>query len=799
MVLGDFNADLKRESNGTLTQRFGKLLHDYCCSEGLIISDHILLERDKTFTYVSHTHGTTSWLDHVVCTNSMHSLIEEINVNYGHVSSDHLPVSVKINFEHAQVQSRDSNGNSCKHIKWDSLSSTELMEYAMSINTQLSTLHATGDAFSCDDCNCSDATHIAAIDKLYYELIKCLKENSSVLEQGTNSKKKFKTVAQWNVYCKELHRSARAAFLLWRQHNSPKSGTLFRTMSSTRAQFKRALRRCKANKKANEADALAERLMSKDIKGFWEKIKDLSNNNIVMQATTIGGATGDENICNMWCQHYRSLLNSSKDTSEKKVVEENLKNIDESILTFSESEVSEAIDSLKNGKAAGPDQLSSEHFKYAGDSIAQLLCIVFNAMFVHGHIPDSLMQTHVISIVKDKKGDLSDKDNYRPIAITCVASKILELLILEKYRDCFNTNCNQFGFKKKHSTDMAVFTLKEVIDFYNSSSTPVYACMLDSSKAFDRVNHFHLFSKLLKRNAPKLLIRILYIWYKTQTFAVIWNNCTSVPFTVCNGVRQGGVLSPFLFNIFMEDLSDILCDTKIGCFINGNCFNHICYADDAVLLAPSPEALQMLINLCYSFSCVNDMKYNVKKSVLLAFMPPKLSNLHLPTLYLDEVQLNWVSQHKYLGVVICTDGRDNEDIGRQIKSVYLRGNILFKHFKSCNNDIKIELYRTYILNMYSCQLWCNYSLQTYNRLKVAFNNSFRALMGITRGDSISQIYVRLRITNFSALVRKSVYGTYVRLMNSGNRLVASILSSVHFNCNSKMLKKWCELLLSTAQ
>ena len=145
---------------------------------------------------------------------------------------------------------------------------------------------------------------------------------------------------------------------------------------------------------------------------------------------------------------------------------------------------------------------------------------------------------------------------------------------------------------------MAVFALKEVINYYNMLSSPLYACMLDSSKAFDRVNHYHLFHKLLKRKVPKLLVRLLFFWYKTQSFYVACNNVLSLPFTVSNGVRQGGVLSPVLFNVFIEDLSELLSTRMIGCYMNGVCFNHICYADDAVLLAPTPEALQLLIDVC---------------------------------------------------------------------------------------------------------------------------------------------------------------------------------------------------------
>ena len=218
-----------------------------------------------------------------------------------------------------------------------------------------------------------------------------------------------------------------------------------------------------------------------------------------------------------------------------------------------------------------PLHLLYEHFIFACFSISKLLSNVLNCMFIHGHIPSKLMSTHIISIVKDKKGDLSDKDNYRPIAITCVASKIVELLIISKYSDFFGTRCNQFGFKKKHSTDMAVFALKEVIHYYNSLSSPVYACLLNSSKAFDRVNHYHLFDKLLQRGVPKLLVRLLFFWYKSQTFSVVCNNVISPPFTVRNGVRQGEVLSPILFNIFIEDLSDILCATKLGCYMNDTC------------------------------------------------------------------------------------------------------------------------------------------------------------------------------------------------------------------------------------
>ena len=130
---------------------------------------------------------------------------------------------------------------------------------------------------------------------------------------------------------------------------------------------------------------------------------------------------------------------------------------------------------------------------------------------------------------------------------------------------------------------MAVFTLKAVIDHYITSSSPVYLCFLDASKDFDRVNYWCLFKKLYNRNVPVVYIRFLIAWYCTQQFFVRRGNVLSVPFTASNGVRQGGILSPLLFNLYTNDISNTLNSSRQGCNINGVPVNHIMYADDVMM------------------------------------------------------------------------------------------------------------------------------------------------------------------------------------------------------------------------
>ena len=97
------------------------------------------------------------------------------------------------------------------------------------------------------------------------------------------------------------------------------------------------------------------------------------------------------------------------------------------------------------------------------------------------------------------------------------------------------------------------------------------------TKAFDRVNHWTLFRKLLNQGVPVILIRILLYWYRTQTFCIKWGSTTSEFFNVSNGVRQGGILSPYLLIVYIDDLSNMLNSAGIGCHIHNCCINHVFY------------------------------------------------------------------------------------------------------------------------------------------------------------------------------------------------------------------------------
>ena len=403
------------------------------------------------------------------------------------------------------------------------------------------------------------------------------------------------------------------------------------------------------------------------------------------------------------------------------------------------------------------------------------------------------MKTVIVPIVKDAKGDVSSKDNYRPIAITSVPSKIIEILILNRYEALLCTSDNQFGFKNNGSTDMCVFTLKQIIDYYRSNGSPVYLCFLDASKAFDRVNHNLLFDKLRKRNVPHIIVRLLVFWYTSQTFVVRWCNEFSQSFNVSNGVRQGSILSPTLFNVYIDCLSKELLNAKFGCIFNGSCFNHLVYADDTVLLAPSPTALQKLINICINFAHSHSLLYNEKKTKYMCIRPATLRNLYIPDVRLYGKNVKRVNDEKYLGYIVENDCYDNAHIKKEIRNTFARGNMLIRNFRHCSDDVKVKLYKTYCSSIYCCALISKYHKTVLKKLHIAFNKMFKCLMNVPRRASASTLFVNLNVDNFLVLRRKLVYSFVKRVHCTSNNLVCDILEMDHFaNCHIK--QEWDRVL-----
>ena len=185
-------------------------------------------------------------------------------------------------------------------------------------------------------------------------------------------------------------------------------------------------------------------------------------------------------------------------------------------ILFTNSDLSSALKRLKKGEACGVDGLAAEHFIYAHSITHVFLSLLFNASIRHGHLPTDFMKTAIVPIIKNNSRDTSDKNNYRPIALFNATSKLFEICLLEILQMYLITHDHQYGFKTKHSADMCMFTVKSIIKYYTGHNTPAYPCFLDASKAFDRINHWTLFTKLIYSDNSLIII----FWYQTHQLCI---------------------------------------------------------------------------------------------------------------------------------------------------------------------------------------------------------------------------------------------------------------------------------------
>ena len=149
----------------------------------------------------------------------------------------------------------------------------------------------------------------------------------------------------------------------------------------------------------------------------------------------------------------------------------------------------------------------------------------------------------------------------------------------------------------------------------------VYGCLVDGSKAFDTVDHSILLKKLLSRGSPNVLVRFLLRWYQAQRLRTKWNGLT---FSVLRGVRQGGVLPPILFTLYIDDLLKELSHSNVGCYWDNVFVGALAYAGDLTLLAPSPSALRKFLAICEKSGSELRLKSNPGKTQSIRFSGERL-------------------------------------------------------------------------------------------------------------------------------------------------------------------------------
>ena len=358
------------------------------------------------------------------------------------------------------------------------------------------------------------------------------------------------------------------------------------------------------------------------------------------------------------------------------------------------------VHKLKAGKHDGNNGLTSDCIINGPHKLYVYMSLLYKVMLMHCYIPKDLYVGTMFPLPK-VKGLTCNSDKYRAITLSNCLLKLLDLIILSSQSSTLYTDALQFGFKQECSTSMCTTMLNEVCRMFVSKRSNVYTLLLDASKAFDRVHYIKLFELLINRGMNAMFIRFMLKLYTNQTLRINWQNTLSAEFHVTNGVRQGGVLSPVLFIVYIDELLQKLRHSGYGCYVGPHFLGALAYADDIVLISPTLSGLKSMANICEEFSIEFSILFNGSKSQYCVFH--KGSHYGNTTVTFCNVILSECHVITHLGHKLYANVKvhDTDDI---IAAFYRQYNVFQASFKGLPSAIQSDLFQKYCSSFYGCVL-----------------------------------------------------------------------------------------------
>ena len=376
--------------------------------------------------------------------------------------------------------------------------------------------------------------------------------------------------------------------------------------------------------------------------------------------------------------------------------------------------------------------------------------------------------------------------------------KVFDWVVLLLHKDGLNIDELQFGFQQDTSTNMCTWLAVETIEYFLRNASDVFACVMDMTKAFDKVQHSKPFWKLVEKGIPPIFIRLLLEMYEKQQANVRWNGVLSNPFPVTNGVKQGSVLSPILYCIYIDGLFTRLRKEKTGCWVNGNYVGIVAYADDLLLLSPTINGLQEMTKTCEDYGNTHNLTFSTDpilkkcKTKYLAFLKKERN---LRNIKLKGRDLPWVDAAKHL---VCRIGPKNHGVALDLmekRALYInRVNELNQEFHYAHPLTKVKINNIFNTHFYGSQLWDLFSVEAI-RLEKTWNISQRIMLGIPRNTHRFFIEPLTEIQHIKFSLLKRFVNFVNSIESSKKSVMRNMLKIVKQDCRTTTGRNLRKLML----
>ena len=543
LILGNLNAKVGSDNTGrehvmgkhgigTINDN-GERLADFCEENNLLIGGTLFQHKHihKT-TWTSPDRTTKNQIDHVIINRRWRSSLQDVRAYRGaDVASDHTLVLAVVS-----LKLRRSKGRQARQQRLDSGRLNESLTkqaFAVEVKNRFQVLgeqqEMTIDGFNQVLREAGEKV-LGFRRKKKEEWIK--EETWKKIDERRQTKEKINNTRSERL--KEKHRS------------------FYSELNKQVKRMTRADKKDYIEKLADEAEEAAGR---NDLKTLYKINKQLNNGfkNCDVPVKNKNGMVIEKEAEKLqrWKEHFESVLNRP-DPPHLADIQPADTDLDICTDPPSLEEVTAAIKAMKSGKAPGADGVTAEMLKADVNVTAPILTEIFKQIWEEGQIPEAWKTGLIFKL--PKKGDLGDCNNWRGITLLSLTSKVFSRIVLSRLTAVLEKDLRpqQAGFRPGQSCSDHIFTLRQILEQSKEWNTSLYINFIDLEKAFDSIHRESLWKILRHYGVPAKLVRVIAMLFNDFKSQVICDSELTEAFNVSTGVKQGCILSPFLFILAMD-------------------------------------------------------------------------------------------------------------------------------------------------------------------------------------------------------------------------------------------------------
>lgn len=634
-----FTAGLEiRSSKDTTSNNKGDTFLEFCNDFGLVVLNGVTKGDERgELTYLSTVGQSVN--DFCCVSNDMLHNVKEFRVD-GKEWSDHLPIILQLKIN---LSEKENGTKLLPKMKWNERKKNE---YQQQINQNTSLLKQEKNDLTMED--------IQSIVKKSY--------SSQDFTRKVPNKNKW--------FDKECIKARSKSFNFLNKFRITNDAEFKQKYLESNHAYKNL---CK-QKKAEYYDLLDLKIANvEDSKQWWSLAKEIR---LQERSTGIGIDASD------FRSYYQLLLNHPQQAADIQYARPFTQDTHlDAEITLEELKVT--LSKVKLNKAAGEDRIPYEFFINATDEFLSEIVKVFNSIYNSGNVQECFEKSIIFPIFK--KGDPAECANYRGISfMNCIAKLFIGIIntrLTNWTEENKILNEYQAGFRKGYSTMDNIYNITSIANLKFAESKKLYAFFIDFKAAFDKIPRKLLFYKLHTLGISTKLITIIESMYKCTKAAVWTGNDLSDYFETESGVKQGCLLSPLLFALYLNDMNDWLSG---GVNINGLNVKILMYADDIVMLADKPCTLQRMIHQLESYCDKWNMELNLSKSEILIFRKGGRIAYNETWTYKGE-RVRIASEYCYLGVILTPRLSFGKHIEKRNSAAKNSINSVWKQFLSKKN------------------------------------------------------------------------------------------------------------------